>query len=183
MFNFSPLRQKFEKALEHVNKDLAGLRTGKASPQLLDPVSVEAYGTRMRIGEVANVSAPDANMIIVSPWDKSLLEAIAKGISMAQLNLSPVIDGEVIRIVIPPLTEERRKEMVKSLHQKIEAGNIMLRNIRIDAKKDIEDQANETGVSEDDIKADLDELDKILKEFSAKLDEIAKKKETDLMTV
>jgi ribosome recycling factor len=183
MYNFSQLNQKFAKAIEHIQKDLGSLRTGKASPQLLDPVMVDAYGTKMRVTELANVSAPDANMILVSPWDKSVLVNLEKAIASAPLNVNPVVDGDIIRIVIPSLTEERRIEMVKILSQKIEAGKVMLRNIRSDSKKEIENMEGEDGVSEDDIKADIEELDKVLKEYTVKLDDIAKKKEADLMTV
>jgi ribosome recycling factor len=183
MYNFSQLRQKFDKAIDHIKNDLGSLRTGKASPQLLDPVMVDAYGAKMRVTELANVSAPDANMIVVAPWDKSILENLEKAIASAPLNVNPVVDGDIIRIVIPSLTEERRKEMVKILSQKIEAGKVMLRNIRVDAKKEIENLEGEDGVSEDDITADVEQLDKILKEYSIKLDEISQKKEADLMTV
>lgn len=183
MYNAAAVTQKFEKALDHLQKDLAMLRTGKASPQLLDPVLVDAYGGKMRVNELANVTAPDPNMLIVSPWDKSLLSTLEKAIASASLNINPVVDGDIIRIVIPSLTEERRRELVKTLHQKIEAGKVMLRNIRTDAKKDIEDQEGGEGVSEDDIAAEVERLDKEVKDFSLKLDELAKKKETDLMTV
>lgn len=183
MYNFSDVTQKFEKTLAHLQQELGSLRTGKATPSLLDSVLVDAYGTKMRVNELANVSAPDPNMLIVSPWDKSLLETLEKSIASASLNLNPVVDGDMIRIVVPALTEERRKEMVKVLHQKIEGGKVMLRNIRTDAKKEIEDQDGSEGVSEDDIKAEIEELDKMVKEYMVKLDELAKKKETDLMTV
>lgn len=183
MYNFSDVTQKFEKAIAHLQQELGSLRTGKATPSLLDSVLVDAYGTKMRVNELANVSAPDPNMLIVSPWDKSLLETLEKSIASASLNLNPIVDGDMIRIVVPSLTEERRKEMVKVLHQKIEGGKVMLRNIRTDAKKEIEDQEGEDGVSEDDIKAEIEELDKMVKDYTVKLDEIAKKKETDLMTV
>lgn len=183
MYNFSQLNEKFDKAIDHIQKDLGSLRTGKASPQLLDPVMVDAYGAKMKVSELANVSAPDANMILVSPWDKTVLEAIEKAIASAPLNVNPVVDGDIIRIVIPALTEERRKEMVKILSQKIEAGKVMLRNIRVDAKKEIEALEGEDGISEDDIKADLDELEKVLKNYTAKLEEIGKKKEADLMSI
>lgn len=183
MYNFLQLNQKFDKALDHIKKDLGSLRTGKASVQLLDPVTVDAYGTKMKVAELANVSAPDPNMIVVSPWDKSILGDLEKAIASASLNVHPVVDGDIIRIVIPPLTEERRKEMVKILKQKIEAGKVMFRNIRIDAKKDIDNQKDEEGVSEDDVQADMEELDKILKEYTIKLEEVSKKKETELMTV
>ncbi len=183
MYNFSDVTQKFEKTLAHLQQELGSLRTGKATPSLLDSVLVDAYGTKMRVNELANVSAPDPNMLIVSPWDKSLLETLEKSIASASLNLNPIVDGDMIRIVVPALTEERRKEMVKVLHQKIEGGKVMLRNIRTDAKKEIEDQDGSEGVSEDDIKAEIEELDKMVKEYTVKLDELAKKKETDLMTV
>lgn len=183
MYNFSQLNQKFDKTIDHIKKDLGSLRTGKASPQLLDPVMVEAYGVKMRVAELANVSAPDANMVIVAPWDKSILGDLEKAIASASLNVNPVVDGDIIRIVVPSLTEERRKEMVKILYQKAEAGKVMLRNIRVDAKKEIEKQKDEDGVSEDDVKADMIELDKVLKEYTTQLDVISKKKEADLMTV
>lgn len=183
MYNFSDVTQRFEKTIAHLQQELGSLRTGKATPSLLDSVLVDAYGTKMRVNELANVSAPDPNMLIVSPWDKSLLETLEKSIASASLNLNPIVDGDMIRIVVPALTEERRKEMVKVLHQKIEGGKVMLRNIRTDAKKEIEDQDGSEGVSEDDIKAEIEELDKMVKEYTVKLDELAKKKETDLMTV
>jgi ribosome recycling factor len=183
MYNFSDVTQKFEKTIAHLQQELGTLRTGKATPSLLDPVLVDAYGTKMRVSELANVSAPDANMLIVSPWDKSLLETLEKAIASASLNVNPVVDGDMIRIVIPSLTEERRKEMVKILHQKIEGGKVMLRNVRTDSKKEIEDQKGDDGVSEDDIEAEIEELDKMVKEYTVRLEELAKKKETDLMTV
>lgn len=183
MYNFSDVTQKFEKTIAHLQQELGSLRTGKATPSLLDSVLVDAYGSKMRVNELANVSAPDPNMLIVSPWDKSLLETLEKSIASASLNLNPIVDGDMIRIVVPALTEERRKEMVKVLHQKIEGGKVMLRNIRTDAKKEIEDQDGSEGVSEDDIKAEIEELDKMVKDYTVKLDELAKKKETDLMTV
>lgn len=183
MYNFSDSIQKFEKTLAHLQQELGSLRTGKASPSLLDPVLVDAYGTKMRVSELANVSAPDPNMLLVSPWDKSLLETLEKAIASASLNINPVVDGDLIRIVIPALTEERRKEMVKILHQKVEGGKVMLRSIRTDVKKEIEAQEGEADVSEDDIKAEIEELDKKVKDYLTKLEELAKKKEADLMTV
>lgn len=183
MYNFSDVTQKFEKTIAHLQQEFGTLRTGKASPSLLDPVLVDAYGTKMKVSELANVSAPDANMLIVSPWDKSLLETLEKAIASASLNINPVVDGDMIRIVVPSLTEERRKEMVKILHQKAEGGKVMLRNIRTDSKKEIEDQKGDDGVSEDDIKAEIEELDKMVKEYTVKLEELVKKKEVDLMTV
>ena len=182
-FNFTQTRDKMQKTLDHVQRDISSLRTGKASSQLLDPVMVEAYGAKMKIAELATVQAPDPSMIVVSPWDKSILANIEKAIATADLNLNPVVDGDIIRIKIAPLTEEKRKEMVKVLHKKIESGKVMLRNIRTDSKKEVEGQKGTDGISEDDIKADLQNLDIILKEFMEKLEVIASEKETDLLTI
>ncbi len=175
--------QDAEKTLSHIRQDIASLRTGRAAVQMLDPVTVEAYGSRMKLVELATVSAPDPTMILVSPWDKSLLDAIARGITVADLNVNPVIDGAIVRISIPPLTEEKRKEMVKRLHQKIEAGRVLFRNLRTDTKQELESQKGEAGVSEDDIKQDLQDLEQALKKYLDELDEIEKHKEKELLTV
>jgi len=182
-YNFSDFTLKMQKAISHISSDLQTLRTGKATPQLLDPVHVEAYGTKMKLNEVSNVSAPDATLLVVTPWDKSILVQIEKAISTAQLNLNPVVDGDIIRIVVPPLTEERRKEMVKVLHQKSEEGKKMLRTIRQDTKKDIDSSAGEDGISEDDVMADLDQLETQFKKYLDELDQMTAKKEADLMKV
>ncbi len=182
-FDSSLFTADAEKVIAHIQQDIGSLRTGRASVQLLDPVMVEAYGTRMKLVEVASVSAPEPSLIVVSPWDKGLLEAVARGISIADLQVNPVVDGTVIRISIPPLTEEKRKEMVKKLHQKIEAGRVMLRNLRADTKNDLEDQKGDAGVSEDDIKEDLIEMEQVLKTYIEKLETLAQSKERDLMTI
>lgn len=182
-FDFSNYKAKMQKALDHVGQDLASLRTGRATVQMLDPVVVEAYGSRMRINEVASVQAPDPTMILVSPWDKSLLAAIERAITISGLNLNPVVDGDTIRIQVASLTEEKRKEMVKLLYKKIEDGKVMLRNVRGDVRKEIEAQKGAEDISEDDIKRDLTNLDEILKQFTQKLDEVSAKKEKELMTI
>lgn len=182
-YSFTLVVEKLDKALEHVRRDISTLRTGRASVQMLDPVVVEAYGARMRINEVASVQAPDPSLLVISPWDKSLLSAIERGIASAELNLNPVVDGDIIRIAVAPLTEETRKEMVKTLAKKIEAGKVMLRTIRTDAKKEIESQDGANDISEDDIAQDSEELEKYIKEYNVKLDEIFAAKEKDLMTI
>jgi ribosome recycling factor len=182
-FDFSTFHQQAQKVLDHTMQDLGSLRTGKASVQLLDSVQVEAYGAMMKLNEVANISIPDPHLIVITPWDKSMLQPIEKGINIAGLNLNPVIDGTLVRIAIPPLTEERRKEMVKLLNQKIEGSRVMLRTVRTDTKKDIEKQKDSGGVSEDAIKTEADQLEKKVKEYMDKLDQLAKAKEADLMKV
>lgn len=182
-YSFASFTQHAEKTLDFIRNDISQLRTGRASAQMLDVVSVEAYGTRMKINEVANVSAPDPGMLIVTPWDKSLLTSVEKAIATSGLNLHPVVDGTIIRIVVPPLTEERRKELVKLLHQKIEAARVMMRNVRGDIRKEIDDQEGQPGISEDMIKADLEMLDKKTKEYMEKIDQMSADKEKELMTV
>lgn len=182
-FDFSSLNQKMKKTEDYIWGDIATLRTGRATVQILDPVVVEAYGSKMKIGEVATVTAPDATLLVLSPWDKSLLADIEKAIASSNLNLNPVVDSDIIRIAIAPLTEEKRKEMVKMLFKKVEAGKVMFRNLRTDSKKEIESQKGSEGVSEDDIKQDLDELESILKSRISSLDESAVNKEKELMTV
>lgn len=176
-------QQKISKSYEHVLQDVRSLRTGRASVQLLDPVRVEAYGTQMSLVEVASVTAPDATLLVVSPWDKSLITSIEKAIASAGLNLNPVVDSQIIRIAVPALTQERRQEMVKLLHQKIESGRVTVRTIRTETKQEIEEQKGGAGVSEDDIKLELDELDKEVKLALTKLDELQAQKEKELLHV
>ena len=182
-YDFASFHQKATKTLDHLREDISVLRTGRASAQMLDIVSVEAYGSYMKVHELANVSVPDPSLLVVSPWDKSVMGAIEKAIATSGLNLHPVVDKDVIRIAVPPLTEERRKEMVKLLHQKIEGGRVMLRNVRGDIKKEVDALKDSGGVSEDEVKADLIELDKLVKDYMEKIDKMSADKEKDLMTV
>lgn len=182
-FSFHLFSQKAEKLLDHYRSDIATLRTGRANAQLLDPVMVEAYGTRMRLVEVASIQAPDPALLIVTPWDKSLIEAVEKAIASADLNLNPAVDGAVIRVPVPSLTEETRKEMVKVLHKKIESAKVMARSLRTDTKDEIELQKSMGGVSEDDVKRDLDMLEKEFKKVTDQLEAIGAQKEKELLTV
>lgn len=182
-FNFSNFRSKIDKAYDFVVNDVATLRTGRATVQILDPVMVDAYGSKMKIVEVGSVQAPDPSMLIVTPWDKSLLPNIERAIATADLNLNPVVDGDIIRIKIASLTEEKRKEMVKILYKKIESGKVMFRGLRADTKRDIEKQKGGEGISEDDIKFDSKELDELLKKDMIRLDELLSNKEKELLTV
>jgi ribosome recycling factor len=182
-FDFSDFQVNADKVVDHFAQDVGTLRTGRASVQLLDPVNVEAYGTRMKVSEVASISVPDANMILISPWDKSLLGPLERGINEANLNLSPVVEGQVIRIVIPALTQERREQMVKLLSQKVEGAKAMLRSVRTDAKRDVEKQKGQPGISEDTIESDLALLEELFKAAEETMESLAKRKQTELMTL
>lgn len=182
-FEFKQVEQEFDRVIDHISREIGQLRTGKATPQLLDSVSVEAYGARMKINELANITAPDPTLLVVSPWDKSVLEAIERAIATAQINLNPIVDKDIIRIAVPPLTEERRREMVKVLHAQIEEGKKMLRTVRGEAKRSIEQMKNTDGVSEDDIRSDVEKLEEVMKTFLEKLDAMSSLKESELMKV
>lgn len=182
-FDFTQFREKSQKAIDHIKQEVGALRTGRASVDMLDSIQVEAYGTRMKLVEVGSVSAPDPTLLVISPWDKGLLEAIERAIAISNLELNPVVDGQIVRIPIAPLTEERRKEMVKILMRRLEEGRVMLRGIRTEIKKEIEDQEGADGVSEDDIAADLDSLEKNHKQFMDMIDQIGKHKEKELLTI
>lgn len=181
-FDFSEFHTKSKKALEHMQHEIGTLRTGRASVDMLDSVMVEAYGTRMKLVEVASVSAPDPTLLMISPWDKGLIGAIERAISVANLDLNAVVDGQIIRIPVASLTEERRKEMVKHLQRRAEEGKVMLRNIRSEIKREVEDQEGKNSVSEDDIAADLDELEKLHKNYLDTVEELTQKKEKELMS-
>lgn len=182
-YSFTSFRSDCEKVLDHVQRELSTLRTGRASASMLDSVTVDAYGQPMRIVELASITTPDPSLLVISPWDKSLLGAIEKAIMASGLSLQPVVDGEIVRIAVPALTEDRRKEMVKQLHKNIEQGRVMLRTARTDTKKAIESLKDSDGISEDDIASTLEDMESELKVFMDKLDDLAKRKETDLMTV
>lgn len=174
---------RLEAAIEAVKKDLATVRTGRAKPALVENVQVEAYGGMMSLRELASITAPDTTLLVISPWDKSLVNAIANGIRKADLNINPVVDGETIKIMIPSLTQERREELVKLTHQKLEAGRIMIRQVRTEIKVEIEDLEGEGGVSEDDTKRWLSEMQKKIDEYMGKVDSVGKEKENELMTL
>jgi ribosome recycling factor len=172
-----------DKVLQVVQDDMATVRTGRAKPSIVENVMIEAYGTNMRLMELAMISAPDPNLITISPWDKSVLSAVEKGIASAGLNLNPVVDGDQIRIVVPSLTQERREDMVKLVKQKTEGGKQMLRNVRQKHKKLIEDQKGQAGVSEDAIKIALEKLQQTHDAYVVKLEQLAKDKEVELMQI
>ncbi len=177
------LKTRLETTLEVVKKDLGSVRTGRAKPSLVEDVRVEAYGTVMTIKELATISAPDTSLILIAPWDKGLVSAIATGIQKAGLNIQPIVDSDTVKIAIPSLTQERREELVKLVHQKIEGGRVMVRGVRTEIKEEIEAQEGEAGISEDSIKMWLSSMQKQIDEYMLKLDELAKEKEKELMAL
>jgi len=177
------LKQKFAKVLEVVDEDFGTVRVGRAKPDMIENIPVLAYGGRMRLVEVATISAPDPNMLIVSPYDKNLMRDIEKAIQESEMQLSPAVSGDIIRIVIPALTQERRLDFVKLLKQKTESGKVMLRQARQDVKEKIDALKEQKTVSEDDIFMLHEQLDKITGEMNEKVDEMSRVKEEEIMAV
>lgn len=180
---FDEMKQNMDKVISLVSNDLKQIKTGRAKPSLIEDVQIEAYGSMMHLRELASISAPDTHLLTVSPWDKSVLGAIEKGLAKSSMGLNPVVDGDMIRIALPALTQERREEMVKMVKQHIESGRQMLRGVRNDTKKEVEDQKGSSGVSEDDIESQLEEMQKHYDEWMKKLDAVGEEKEKELMQI
>jgi ribosome recycling factor len=172
-----------DKALEALRREFGGVRTGKASPGLLDMVRVDAYGSKMPLNQVATVSSPEPRMLIVQPFDKSLSKAVEKSIRDSELGLNPSGDGNVIRVPIPALNEERRKELVKMLHRYAEDGKVAVRHARQEANKEIKRRKDAHELSEDDAKREIDRIQKLTDEYIAKVDSLLKSKEEEVMEV
>ena len=171
-----------EKAVEHCDGELQKIRAGKANPGMLDDVMVEYYGTPTPLSQVGSVNTPDARTIVVQPWEKSLLSGIEKAIKEANLGVNPQNDGVIIRINVPPLTEERRRDLVKKAKAEAETGKVAVRNIRKDANEKIRKLKSE-GVSEDEMKTGEGEIQKLTDAFIIKVDVLSEAKEKDIMTV
>ena len=169
------------KGLEDFHQALAGVRTGRASTSLLDHIKVDYYGTPTPLNQVATLGVPEPTMLTVQPWDVSLLAAIDKAIRSSDLGLNPMSDGKVLRVPIPPLTEERRKELVKHLHKVLEDHRTAVRNIRRDANDSLKKLLKEKKISEDDEKRGLEEVQKLTDEFMEKLEGQGKSKEKEIL--
>ena len=172
-----------DKSIEAVRREFTSVRSGKATPNLLDTVRVEAYGSKMALNQVGTVSAPEPRLLLVQPWDKSLLKEIEKGIQEAGLGLNPSNDGNVVRVPIPALTEERRKDMVRMLHKLAEEGRVAIRQIRQDANKEIKAKQGKHEVSEDDARRQMDEIQKLTDQHIKKIDDLLAHKEEEVMEV
>ena len=176
-------RQQMDAAVEAVRREFTSVRTGKASPALLDTVRVEAYSSKVPLNQVATVSAPEPRMLVVQPWDKSVLAEVEKAIRNADLGLNPANDGNIIRVPIPALNEERRRDLVRMLHKMAEEGRIAVRHARQEANKAIKAREAEHEIGEDVARREMDEIQKLTDEHVARIDELMKKKEEEVMEV
>ena len=171
------------KTIEALRKDLASVRTGRATPTLVENIKVDYYGTPTPLKQMATISAPEARLLVIQPWDNTTIGEIKKAILKSELGLNPSSDGNVIRLAIPPLSEERRRELVKAVHKKAEEGRIALRNIRRDALEMLRDLEKEKEISQDEQKRAQERLQEITDSFIDKAGELARAKEAELLQV
>ena len=176
-------RRRMDSAVDDARKKLASVRTGRASVSLLDGVAVEYYGTQMPLNQVATIHAPEPTMLTVQPFDPTQLGPIEKAIRASELGLNPSNDGKLIRVPIPPLTEERRRQMVKVVHEIAEEHRTAIRNIRRDANDQLKKMLKEKSISEDNEKDGLDQVQKLTDQHIGKINEVAEHKEKEVMTV
>lgn len=180
---FTQLRTRMDKAVEDFRKELASLRTGRASVHMLDSVHVDYYGTAMPLNQLAQVHAPEAQLLTVQPFDPTSLSGIEKAIRAADLGLNPMNDGKLIRIPVPPLTEERRREMVKHLHKILEDHRTAVRNIRRDGNELIKKSLKDKKITEDEERRSLDEIQKLTDDEIKKMEEMSKGKEKEILEI
>ncbi len=178
---FAQLKTRMDKAVEDFRREMAATRTGRANVHMLDAVSVEYYGSQMPLNQLSQVHAPEPQMITVQPFDPSSLGAIEKAIRTADLGLNPMNDGKMIRVPVPPLTEERRKEMVKHLHKILEEHRTAVRNIRRDGNDAVKKAMKDKKITEDDEKRALDELQKLTDDEIKKMEDMSKAKEKEVL--
>lgn len=176
-------KERMTKAVQAYTRELASIRAGRASASLLDKIAVEYYGVPTPINQLASISTPEARLLMIQPYDKSIVSDVEKAIMKSDLGLNPTSDGSVIRIAIPLLTEERRKELVKLVKKESEEAKVAIRNIRRDANDDLKKLEKNGELTEDDLRGYTDDVQKLTDEFIAKIDQITKEKEKEILEV
>ncbi len=177
------IEPRMERAVEAMERDFAGVRTGRASTGLVERISVDYYGTSTPLNQIAGISTPDAHLIVIQPWDRSVLSAIEKAITRSDIGLMPNVDGTVVRLNVPPLTEERRRDMVKQVRRRAEEARIEIRNHRRDAVDVLKKAAREGDLSEDEERRELDSLQRLTDRYVEAVDGRAQRKEEEVMEV
>ncbi len=181
--DLNDVRVKMLKSIDFFSSEIKKLRTGRANTALVEDIKVDVYGSSLSVSQLATITTPESNIILVSPWDKSQLNAISQSILSANIGFNPVVSGDSIRIVVPPLSEERRKEFIKLLNAEAENAKISLRNIRKDYIDDLKKQKEEGSLSEDELKGYIDKIDSLIQEMNSSIENISKAKERDLLEV
>ncbi|MDY6917755.1 MAG: ribosome recycling factor [Chloroflexota bacterium] len=175
--------EKMSKAVEALRRDLATIRTGRASPAIVDHIKVDYHGVPTMLKQMASITVPDARMLLIQPWDKTALSAIDKAIQKSDLGLNPASDGNAIRIKIPQLSEERRKDLVRLVHKRAEEGRVAVRNVRRNAVEELKQMERDKDISEDERKRAQEQVQQLTDTFVAEVDEVAKVKEAELLEV
>lgn len=184
IMELTDIREKMERTLEFLADELATLKTGRATPSLVEKVKVEAYETQMPLVELATITAPEPNQLVITPFDQTIIKNIERAIAVdKELKLSPRIDGDLIRIGIPPLTSERREEFIKLLNQKLEAGRVTIRRIRQDKRAEIKRAFEAKEISEDEKFRLEEELQELTDKFMEKIEKMGKQKEAELLSI
>lgn len=176
-------KDQFEKTITAFKDDISSLRTGRVSPSLVENIVVESYGTKTELLQLASVTTPEPQSIIIKPWDKNILSSIEKALNQSDINVNPVVDGDLVRLNFPPLTEESRKELVKTLHKKAEESRIRLRNNREKIREEIISLEKNKEISEDQKFSALKDLDEVVKDYNDKIKQISEAKEKEIMTI
>ena len=176
-------QEKFERVVDNYNKELSTLRTGRANAALVENIMIDSYGSMIPIAHIASISVPDARTIAIQPWDKSNMGPVEKGIQAANIGLNPVNDGTVIRLNIPPMTEERRKEMVKAMGQITEHARIGVRNVREDIMRDLKRQEDDNLLTSDDLVGEKKDLQEVVDKINQEIKDISEAKEKEIMTI
>ncbi|MGN0529510.1 MAG: ribosome recycling factor [Eubacterium sp.] len=180
---FSKTKEKMEKCLNSLERDYKAVRAGRANPAILDRVTVDYYGTPTPINQMAAISVPEPRMLMIQPWDASTLKEIEKAINTAEIGINPSNDGKVIRLVFPPLTEERRKELVKDIAKRAEEAKVAIRNVRRDAMDDLKKLKKNNEITEDDQKTGEKKLQDITDSYVKEAEEMEKKKEQEILSI
>ena len=174
---------RMERAVEAMERDFAGIRTGRASAALVERITVDYYGTATPLNQIAGISTPDAHLIVIQPWDRSVLSAIEKAITKSDIGLVPNVDGTVVRLNVPPLTEERRRDMVKQVRRRMEEARVEIRNLRRDAADQLKKALRDGDLSEDEERRELDSLQRLTDRYVDAIESRGERKEADVMEV
>jgi ribosome recycling factor len=180
---FSSAERRMGRSIEILQRDFGNIRTGRANASLLDQVLVDYYGTPTPVNQMATINTPEPRLLVIQPWDRTTLPAIERAIQKSDLGLNPSSDGTVIRLSLPQLTQERRKELVKQVHRRAEEGRVAIRNIRREAQDDLKKRERDGEISEDELKRGADRIQKLTDSHVGKIDEAAKTKEREVMEV
>ena len=180
---FGDAERRMHKAVDALKQDLGSIRAGRASAALVDRITVEYYGAQTPLNQVASISVPEARLLVIQPWDRKLLVDIEKAIQKSDLGINPTNDGQVIRLNIPPMSEDRRRDLVKTLHKKLDEHKVAVRNIRRDVQDKLREREKNKEVSEDELKRSTEKLQKLTDRFIEDMDKVGKTKEVEILEV